>query len=863
MNTITGIELGILYSSTAGAAIFGLIFLYLFWQSREEYLKSFAIFWGFSALTLLSATAMYAALFQPVSDTVYFIGIILAGVFLLKGSRGFFEQKASKYWYILAVIVLGLGIVSASIMESEVIPLILAMTYLGLAYLIAGTAFLKNSRTITLKTTGGAAVIFAIGTFIFPYISQQDWFVPAGSTFLGGVGTFFGLGLVGAYYERLQDKVVKMRDRYKNVVNTQEELIFRFKPDTTLTFVNQASCKNIGLSKKDIIGRKYIEFIPDEDREFALGQLEKAKKGQEPQKYEHKVEAEGGETRYLRWVNYPIYNDAGEIEEFQAVGMDITERKKMEEKLRIREEQYRKIFESAPIGMELKNSEGIIIDVNEKLCEITGYEREELIGESQFETLVPEAYKERARDDFNKVLSGKELEQILPSRHKSGKHYFVNLKDTKIQLPEGEEGVLSMRTDITDRLEAEKELKEEKEKFQSLAETSPFALFVYREKFQYVNSVLTDMTGYSREELLDMNFWEVVVPEHREMAKERGYALQKGEDFSSNYELKLQKKNGEEMWILFSVAQINYYKGEKAGIGTAIDISDRKKAEEQLRIREELYRKIFQTSPVGIILEDCEGNILEVNDILCKMSGYSEEELVGKNVLKTLTPSDQKEKARKNINRILAGKNLEFVGEGRKKSGERYYVHISETKAKLPRGEEGILSIHLDITELKEKEDELRYLSYHDGLTGLYNRIYLKEEMQRLDTERQLPISLIMCDVNGLKLVNDTYGHKKGDELLIKVAEILRETTREEDIVTRWAGDEFVIFLPQTNAEMARKISKRIEEACGESEFNDISITLGIGVATKENIETDLKEVLSRADKRMYKDKLNKPQYRE
>ncbi len=133
--------------------------------------------------------------------------------------------------------------------------------------------------------------------------------------------------------------------------------------------------------------------------------------------------------------------------------------------------------------------------------------------------------------------------------------------------------------------------------------------------------------------------------------------------------------------------------------------------------------------------------------------------------------------------------SLQQYSRSSKKTGERYYVHLSETKANLPRGEEGILSIQLDITELKEKEDKLRYLSYHDGLTDLYNRTYLQEEMQRLDTERQLPISLIMCDVNGMKLVNDTFGHEKGDELLIKVAEILQESTREEDIVTRWAGD--------------------------------------------------------------------------
>ena len=161
------------------------------------------------------------------------------------------------------------------------------------------------------------------------------------------------------------------------------------------------------------------------------------------------------------------------------------------------------------------------------------------------------------------------------------------------------------------------------------------------------------------------------------------------------------------------------------------------------------------------------------------------------------------------------------------------------------------------IRELEAKQ-EMQYISFHDGLTDLYNRSYMEEEMQRLNTERQLPISLIMCDVNGMKIVNDTYGHKKGDELLNKVAENLRETTRDEDIVSRWAGDEFVILLPQTEAKVAEKIAKRIEDACEDADLDDIPVTLGIGIATKESIAENFEDVLIRADEKMYKDKLMK-----
>jgi diguanylate cyclase (GGDEF)-like protein len=101
----------------------------------------------------------------------------------------------------------------------------------------------------------------------------------------------------------------------------------------------------------------------------------------------------------------------------------------------------------------------------------------------------------------------------------------------------------------------------------------------------------------------------------------------------------------------------------------------------------------------------------------------------------------------------------------------------------------------IDITEQKNNEDALKYLSFHDQLTDLYNRRYFEEEMTRLDTERQLPLAVIVADLNGLELANDTYGHAVGDKLIIAAAETLKNTCRSEDVVARWGGDEFAILL--------------------------------------------------------------------
>jgi len=155
----------------------------------------------------------------------------------------------------------------------------------------------------------------------------------------------------------------------------------------------------------------------------------------------------------------------------------------------------------------------------------------------------------------------------------------------------------------------------------------------------------------------------------------------------------------------------------------------------------------------------------------------------------------------------------------------------------------------------KLAEEEVRYQSFHDGLTGLYNRVYLEKEMQRLDTERQLPVGIIMADLNGLKIINDTLGHLVGDAVLKQTAEIIRKSCREEDIIARWGGDEFVIFLPQTTEEDANAICQRIDGKCKGTYVKERPLSLALGFAIKNNTKKDLVEIFKEAEENMYKDK--------
>jgi diguanylate cyclase (GGDEF)-like protein/PAS domain S-box-containing protein len=155
----------------------------------------------------------------------------------------------------------------------------------------------------------------------------------------------------------------------------------------------------------------------------------------------------------------------------------------------------------------------------------------------------------------------------------------------------------------------------------------------------------------------------------------------------------------------------------------------------------------------------------------------------------------------------------------------------------------------------KQSAERIRRLSYHDGLTGLYNRTFLEEEMKRLDIARKSPLSLVLADLNSLKLVNDIFGHKTGDELIKTAARVLKDSCRKKDILGRWGGDEFVILLPFTTAEDAKKLCNRIKHNCQNVHIKNIPLSIAFGLAARENINTSIEEMLQEADTLMYKHK--------
>ncbi|AWW27238.1 hypothetical protein DOZ58_11705 [Acetobacterium sp. KB-1] len=264
----------------------------------------------------------------------------------------------------------------------------------------------------------------------------------------------------------------------------------------------------------------------------------------------------------------------------------------------------------------------------------------------------------------------------------------------------------------------------------------------------------------------------------------------------------------------------------------------------------------------GVMVVDPAGKIEMLNQVAQQLTGWANEEARGKHYTEVffLSHEDHRQEI---IDPIFTAMKTDQTQELRNhavltaKDGSVFHLEDSAAPIKNEKGETvGIVLVFRDVSEKNEQRKEIEYLSFHDALTGLYNRRFLEEELLRLDIEKNLPISIIMGDVNGLKLTNDIFGHAHGDVFLKKIAEVMRRVCRADDIIARWGGDEFVILLPKTTVEQAKQIKKRIKTEFARDGVQVIKGNISLGCDVKTSVDQSIMECLDSAEEKMYAAKI-------
>lgn len=291
-----------------------------------------------------------------------------------------------------------------------------------------------------------------------------------------------------------------------------------------------------------------------------------------------------------------------------------------------------------------------------------------------------------------------------------------------------------------------------------------------------------------------------------------------------------------------------------------IDIGKIDENEINIKKQSTILRTIIDSLPESVFYKDKESRFIGINKKFKEFyNNNGIYDIIGKSDLEIYPDNKIAAEFVKIDKEIMETRETKYYEQTVK---DKFNNEIIEENVKIPvisdDGEVwGIVGLSRDITERKQLEKKLRYLSENDMLTGLYNRYSFEEKIQELNVSENLPLGIIMGDVNGLKLVNDTLGHLEGDKLLISVANVLREICSEfTKYIFRWGGDEFIILLPNAGEVQCEEIINKINNKCEEIEHEFIQLNIALGEAIKVTLEEDIYNCIKKVEEKVYRTKL-------
>ncbi|WP_161484650.1 PAS domain S-box protein [Kosmotoga arenicorallina] len=718
--------------------------------------------------------------------------------------------------------------------------------------------------------------------------------------------------------EKTEKELAEERKKYSALFDNINDAIIIKNVKTGLLELNEKAIEMLGYSPEEVqkLGIDKIIFRNEpEDPKEKLELL--IKKGHIPTCEKTLLKRDG--TKIFAEIKISLVKNSNDEPLYiQSLIRDISDRKKALEAVKAEKDRARKVFDAAQNMMVIIDTKGVVRDINKKVCMILEYKREEIIGKNWFDSFIPEKTRDRVKNYFSTAISGElKLHECFesPVFTKSGEERFIvwhntYLKDTKGDIIE----ILSFGEDITDRKKIEEKLLWNEEKFRILIESTGDLVFTLDRSYKITGlyGKWEEKFGVKPVDYSGKSVYELFSESNISQLEINKKSLEGG---SQTYEWSMQQR-GKRLYFQTKLYSLLDSKNDIAGIvGITRDITKLEEDRDLLRIRVKFHSFLLETlskilqskfteNPFKEILQKCIQIIPEAQagSVLLKENGnYKCVATVGYN-LEELSPLHF------SPDELMLPETEEVLVI---KEPQKYILHSKCSKALLNPKEfdriKATLSIpvvinkeikalfNLDTTEspeafdktavemsqilgkalslllerlefektLKEQQKMLEFSSTHDALTGLPNRRFLFEHASQqfaLAKRHGKFLSVLYMDLNGFKIINDTFGHEIGDILLKRVSYRLKDSIRESDIVARLGGDEFVFLLPDTDVSGATETVKRVLENLEkpfEISNKELKISASFGIAVFPKNGKDLRELLRKADEAMYIAKKN------
>ena len=572
---------------------------------------------------------------------------------------------------------------------------------------------------------------------------------------------------------------------------------------------------------------------------------------------EYRMTNSSGEYIWVLTKGASVKDEAGNVARITGSMSDLSERKQLEEALRRREAFYRNIFNNADVGIfRTRIEDGLILEANQRMADMLGYDRpSDLVNIVSTTTSVWARPQQRETERLLLDESGRFNGLELEVRTRQGEKRWHKCSGRLLKDRGYIEGVA---IDVTEEKKLTESLSRQTELLTNVLINVPHFIFWKNMQGVYkgANDVYAQRLGLmNHRELIGKTDYDVLPKETADYFADIDKNIITSRQPLINHEETTVLPNGNISTVLTSKVPLRDSDGGIIGIlGIFTDITDRKRMEQELREREEMFRIIGEGAQDGIIMLNEEGRINFWNEGARKIFGYSSDEALGRRVEELIVPKDMRDMHEEKYAAFRATGNGPVLNNtveqfALHKNGHTFPVELSVSSVQR-NNQWHAIGIVRDITERYQTVQDLQYTSYHDALTELYNRAYFDMKGQELDE----PFGVVVCDVDGLKLINDNLGHDVGDELLNATAEVLKNCFRERDIIARIGGDEFAVLLTKIATPSVCMVEQRLVQAIAAytQKANALPLHISIGCALQMNPAQGLESAFQEADEKMY-----------